>query len=53
MYLFRFNGFNTHHHVFFADVGPYLTPAAQQRNCEVQVVRPGQNSDAFRQCAYA
>lgn len=25
MYLFQFNGFNTQHHVFFADVGPHLT----------------------------
>ena len=25
MYLFQFNGFNTQHHVFFAEVGPHLT----------------------------
>lgn len=25
MYLFQFSGFNTHHHVYFAEVGPYLT----------------------------
>jgi 8-oxo-dGTP diphosphatase len=24
-YLFQFNGFNTQHHVFFAEVGPHLT----------------------------
>jgi 8-oxo-dGTP diphosphatase len=26
MYLFQFNGFNTQHHVFFAEVGPHLAP---------------------------
>jgi 8-oxo-dGTP diphosphatase len=25
MYLFQFNGFNTQHHVFFAEMGPHLT----------------------------
>jgi 8-oxo-dGTP diphosphatase len=25
MYLFQFNGFNTQHHVFFADLGPHVT----------------------------
>jgi 8-oxo-dGTP diphosphatase len=30
MYLFQFNGFNTQHHVFFAEVGPHL--AAQPSN---------------------
>jgi 8-oxo-dGTP diphosphatase len=30
MYLFQFNGFNTQHHVFFAEVGPH--PAAQPSN---------------------
>jgi 8-oxo-dGTP diphosphatase len=25
MYLFQFNGFNTEHHVFFAEVGLHLT----------------------------
>jgi 8-oxo-dGTP diphosphatase len=25
VYLFRFNGFNTQHYVFFAEVGPHLT----------------------------
>jgi 8-oxo-dGTP diphosphatase len=25
MYLFQFNGFNTQHHVFFAEVGPHLS----------------------------
>jgi 8-oxo-dGTP diphosphatase len=30
-YLFQFNGFNTQHHVFFAEVGPHLTEIARCR----------------------
>jgi 8-oxo-dGTP diphosphatase len=47
MYLFQFSGLNTQHHAFFADVGSHLTA-----HCEVQVVHPGQDSNAFCQCAY-
>ena len=36
MYLFQFNGFNTQHYVFFADVGLHLTaqPSNEIARCK-------------------
>jgi 8-oxo-dGTP diphosphatase len=36
MYLFQFNGFNTQHHVFFAEVGPHLVaqPSNEIARCK-------------------